>query len=180
MLVHGRVPSATARLRLARLLAMSATPRLFTLDEFVMKQFDGSTYMGTRIAWDKADFETRVNEAHASGAAPLVDGYAPFCKHLFLPNFTPATMPYLRIMPENEPLLRSGYEARTEQELPVLCCRAHSARTLAAPTPFYAPYRAAQSEAHACECTHRVHRRCCADGSTRRACRRRRRRRGST
>ena len=47
-------------------------------------------------------------------------GYAPFCKHLFVPNFTPAASAYAAITPENRHLLRSGYEARTEEELPVL------------------------------------------------------------
>ncbi len=45
---------------------------------------------------------------------------APFCKHLFVPNFTPAKLNYLKITTENEGSLRSAYEARTEQELPVL------------------------------------------------------------
>ena len=49
-----------------------------------------------------------------------MDGYAPFCKHVFVPNFTPAKVSALAISKENEALLRSAYEARTEQELPVL------------------------------------------------------------
>ena len=49
-----------------------------------------------------------------------MDGYAPFCKHVFVPNFTPAKVSTLAISKENEALLRSAYEARTEQELPVL------------------------------------------------------------
>ena len=55
-----------------------------------------------------------------SGLAPLVDGYAPFCKHLFVPNFVGAKLNYLEITPDNESCMRSGYEARTEKELPVL------------------------------------------------------------
>ena len=31
----------------------------------------------------------RIHEFHAQGAA-LVDGYAPFCKHVFVPNFVGA------------------------------------------------------------------------------------------
>ena len=31
----------------------------------------------------------RIHEYHAQGAA-LVDGYAPFCKHVFVPNFVGA------------------------------------------------------------------------------------------
>jgi hypothetical protein len=65
-------------------------------------------------------FEKTVNAAFEDGSAPLVDGYAPFCKHVFVPNFTPAKVSALAISKENEALLRSAYEARTEQELPVL------------------------------------------------------------
>jgi len=61
-----------------------------------------------------------VSPSAAPSQVKLVDGYAPFCKHLFIPNFTPARGSCLEITSENEHLLRSGYEARTEQELPVL------------------------------------------------------------
>ena len=53
-------------------------------------------------------------------ASKLKDGYAPFCKHLFVPNFTPAILSYAEITPENESLLKTKYEARREGELPVL------------------------------------------------------------
>jgi hypothetical protein len=61
----------------------------------------------------------RLHAAHAGGA-PLVDGYAPFCKHVFVPNFAGARAGALRITPANAHLLRSGYGARTPSELPVL------------------------------------------------------------
>ena len=35
------------------------------------------------------DAAARIHEYHAQGAA-LVDGYAPFCKHVFVPNFVRA------------------------------------------------------------------------------------------
>jgi len=51
----------------------------------------------------------------------LRDGYAPFCKHLFVVNdFTEAQVNVLEITPENEALLRTRYEARNDKELPVL------------------------------------------------------------
>lgn len=37
-----------------------------------------------------------------------------------MPNFVGAKINYLEITPENEGLMRSGYDARTEQELPVM------------------------------------------------------------
>lgn len=73
-----------------------------------------------RRSCDKADFMARLQAAHAAGSAPLVDGYAPFCKHVFVPNFAGARCGALRITPQNASLLRSGYGARTANELPVL------------------------------------------------------------
>lgn len=90
------------------------------LDPFCLRQFDEPEYTGTKIDFDKAEFEDRVNTIFVAGKAPLVDGYAPFCKHLFIPNFCGAKMNYLKIERDNEALLRSGYDARTEEELPVL------------------------------------------------------------
>ena len=51
-----------------------------------IRQWDDARYSGTRISCDKAAFVRKVQEAHSSGRAPLVDGYAPFCKHVFVPN----------------------------------------------------------------------------------------------
>merc|ERR1711971_1523288 len=67
----------------------------------------------------------RVNAFYAERLAvkedPLQPGYAPFCKHLFVPNFIP-DLPdtVLEITQANQGLLRSAYCARTEKELPVL------------------------------------------------------------
>ena len=48
----------------------------------------------------------------------LKEGYAPFCKHLFVKNdFTDARVNVLPITPENEPFLRCKYEARNEKEV---------------------------------------------------------------
>jgi hypothetical protein len=49
-----------------------------------------------------------------------VDGYAPFCKHVFVPNFTNATLNALPISQENEKHLKSGYSKRRPDELAVL------------------------------------------------------------
>ena len=50
----------------------------------------------------------------------LRDGYAPFCKHIFVPNFTPALTYYTAITPDNEHLLKSEYKQRRPEELAVL------------------------------------------------------------
>ena len=63
--------------------------------------------------------EELVVRCNAAGG-PLVDGYAPFCKHLFLKNDTPTRAAFAPITDENRPLLRSGYLARREGERAVL------------------------------------------------------------
>ena len=73
-----------------------ASSKMFNLDEFVLRQFDDPNYSGTKIAYDKAEFEAKINAMHASGKYPLVDGYAPFCKHLFVPNVRARTAHTLR------------------------------------------------------------------------------------
>jgi hypothetical protein len=83
------------------------------LDPFVLRNWP--LHYGT-----PASFIEQVMHHARSLKLPLVDGYAPFCKHLFVPNFTSAPIGYLRITPQNTSLIRTAYEARTEQELPVL------------------------------------------------------------
>ncbi len=51
---------------------------------------------------------------------PLVDGYAPFCKHLFVPNDTPTRAAFAPITDANRAELRSGYVARRDGERAVL------------------------------------------------------------
>ncbi|GAB0492609.1 hypothetical protein MMPV_003877 [Pyropia vietnamensis] len=110
-------------------MAAGAPTVALALDAFCLRQFDDPAYAGTRLDWDKDDFEARVNaeyESRLSSAggnpdAVLKDGYAPFCKHLFIRNFIPsATLTTMAITSENEALLRTTYAARTESELPVL------------------------------------------------------------
>ena len=54
----------------------------------------------------------RVHEAHCQQGAPLVDGYAPFCKHLFVRNYTGAPVSALPITDANRHLLQSGGQCR--------------------------------------------------------------------
>ena len=66
-----------------------------------------------------AQFEQIANQRF--NADDLQDGYAPFCKHIFLKNdFTNARLNTLPITPDNEHCLRSKYESRNDKELPVL------------------------------------------------------------
>lgn len=91
------------------------------LDPFCFKQFDpaaGSLY----INFDKQQFAERVNEFYldAKDKGGLKDGYAPFCKHLFIENFTDAISGFIEINKDNEKFMKSGYESRRENELAVL------------------------------------------------------------
>lgn len=66
-----------------------------------------------------AEFEQIANSRF--DPSNLKDGYAPFCKHIFLKNdFTDARVNVLPITKDNEHCLRSKYEARNDKELPVL------------------------------------------------------------
>lgn len=94
-----------------------------SVDPFCYRQFkekDSSTnYKGNVFSTSIKEFTKIVNERYDE--SKLVDGYAPFCKHIFIKNdFTDATVNVLRITPDNEHLLRCTYEARNDKELPVL------------------------------------------------------------
>lgn len=94
------------------------------VDPFCFRQFRESTastdYSGTVFDISIEEFETIVNRQY--NPSQLHDGYAPFCKHIFLSNdFAPnVRLNVLPITPENEHLLRTRYHARNEKELPVL------------------------------------------------------------
>ena len=94
----------------------------FVIDDFCLRQFEDENYKGAKITtMSPTEVETYINKYVVENKISLVDGYAPFCKHIFLPNFIPnlvcGTAP---ILENNEHLLRSKYDARTEKELPVL------------------------------------------------------------
>ena len=63
------------------------------------------------------EFERRLNQ---QAPLKLLDGYAPFCKLHVHPNWTSTRCLTLPITGANRHLLRSGYEARSKSELPVL------------------------------------------------------------
>jgi hypothetical protein len=93
----------------------------FNLDAFAARQFDPNNTGGNKIDQKfKQEFAKKVNELYDTGDYKLHDGYAPFCKHLFLPNWTGCPVSVLKITPDNEHLLRSAYQSRRPEELPVL------------------------------------------------------------
>lgn len=86
------------------------------VDPFCKRQFvPGTTGF---IEFKVEEFENISNELYQK--ADLIDGYAPFCKHIFVDNFAKMMISAQEITPENEHLLKTCYEARTEKELPVL------------------------------------------------------------
>jgi hypothetical protein len=73
---------------------------------------------GTRIVGASAeDFESELNRREPE---IVLDGYAEFCKLHVHRNWTRTPCGAIEITPENQTRLRSGYEARTDEELPVL------------------------------------------------------------
>lgn len=81
------------------------------------KDYGGTVFDGISIA----KFEEIVNSRYAGNTSLLKDGYAPFCKHVFIENdFTNARVNVIAITSKNEHFLRCKYESRNEKELPVL------------------------------------------------------------
>lgn len=93
------------------------------LDEFCYRQFDDPNYSGTKIPIKKEDFVSQLNQYLNENFEniQLVEGYAPFCKHIFIPNFVKGVkVGNMKITESNEKFLKSGYLKRTEKELAVL------------------------------------------------------------
>jgi hypothetical protein len=120
---------------------------MVSVDKFCHRQFPlshphlSSSYSGAKFTdHTTASFEALVNSHIADklggDEANLSPGYAPFCKHIFLPNVSPAApgappgapptplttarVNTIPITAANAHLLSSAYEARTALELPVL------------------------------------------------------------
>ena len=74
--------------------------RKIILEPFCYKQFDvsaGSLF----IDFDREQFTDLCDQFYKNHPEALKDGYAPFCKHLFIPNFTPAVTGCLEITDQN-------------------------------------------------------------------------------
>jgi hypothetical protein len=89
------------------------------LDPFSYRQWD-STKTTNVINFDKDKFTEKINQYYLDNPGSLKDGYAPFCKHIFIENFTDSSANYVPITEDNQGLIQTCYEARTEKELPVL------------------------------------------------------------
>lgn len=100
---------------------MEKSQQKIVLDPFCFKQFEASAG-AARIDFDQDEFTQRANDFYLAvkDKGGLKEGYAPFCKHLFIENFTNTYSTAIEITPENEKYLKSGYNARRETELAVL------------------------------------------------------------
>jgi hypothetical protein len=95
-----------------------STVRKIVLDPFCYRQFD-KTKTSVFINYDQEELAEKINQFYLDNKL-LFDGYAPFCKHIFIENFTDMTPSAVEITEENEGFIKTCYEARTEKELPVL------------------------------------------------------------
>ena len=103
--------------------AASNNNKHLVVDPFCFRQFaehDAShSYGGTVFSNIISEFEEIVNARFDE--KQLKDGYAPFCKHLFVLNdFTDGRVIVLPLSKDNEHLVRTEYAARNDKELPVL------------------------------------------------------------
>jgi hypothetical protein len=93
--------------------------KTFWLDSFALRQWDDPNYGGSRMTCDKQELLSRA-EAFVNEGGKLVDGYAPFCRHIFIPNFSDACVGSILITEGNVKKLKSGYTKRRPEELAVL------------------------------------------------------------
>ena len=102
------------------------------ITDFGKRHFD-SKFGGTKItSKTPEEFELELSKLinlydKDSGASneewsgvKIINGYAPFCKLIAIPNFTNARVGSMPIDMANYQYIRSGYSSRTEKELPVM------------------------------------------------------------
>jgi hypothetical protein len=75
------------------------------LDAFCFKQFE-ATNIGPRIPLSTSEFLSKIND-ELLNRAEIVDGYAPFCKHVFVPAFFKCPVSAIPISDSLLPLIRS-------------------------------------------------------------------------
>jgi hypothetical protein len=94
------------------------------LDPFVHRHWDNPDHPGARItSTSKDQFINRVRQFiddRGGFDAISLGGYAPFCRHVFMPNFTDAQVDCIPITSDVIPLIKTAYRARRPSELPVL------------------------------------------------------------
>ena len=90
-------------------------PKKVILEKFAFRLFDPQKTKNY-INCSKDEFVNKVNELFTS-TSQLKDGYAPFCKHIFITNFVKGyKAAYVQITPENEKLIKTKYASKLNQE----------------------------------------------------------------
>lgn len=89
--------------------------KFVAMESFALRQFD-PVKKYCFIDYPAKEFEDQINAL--CSPEDLVDGYAPFCKHLFMENFTSATLGYVKL--EADTPVLTEYVARRPNELAVL------------------------------------------------------------
>ncbi len=89
------------------------------ITEFALRNWQPDA-SGTRITGITPQALVDACNAATAQGTQLVDGYAPFCKHLFLLNETPTRCGFAPITDANRAFLKSGYRARRAGERAVL------------------------------------------------------------
>ncbi|PHP67664.1 hypothetical protein CSC94_08175 [Zhengella mangrovi] len=92
---------------------------IIAMTGFALRQWQDTAGAKRIMGLEPDDLVAMCNEA-VNRAAPLVEGYAPFCKHLFLENPSPTRCSFAPVTEANRSFLKSGYMARREGELAVL------------------------------------------------------------
>ena len=88
------------------------------LTDFAVGRHFNSSFAGTKIiGYTPEEFEVLLDREYSPDK--LEDGYAPFCKHLWIPN-TLGVRAGVAPIGGNEHCLHTAYEARRAGELPVL------------------------------------------------------------
>ncbi|MFA5813044.1 MAG: DUF3228 family protein [Patescibacteria group bacterium] len=100
------------------------------MTEFVKRHFK-KDFAGTKISSHTPEEFEQELAARLAGAT-VKPGYADFCRLLFVENFTDARVGSVEITDENRGEIRNGFEARRENELPVLTRWAEGVETPAA------------------------------------------------
>jgi len=102
----------------------STAMKNLVVDPFCFRQFQehpqSKTYGGTVFSQSMEKFEEIVNSRYKP--EDLRDGYAPFCKHIFLVNDFTGDDARVNVLPVegNEHLIRTEYAARNDKEVPIL------------------------------------------------------------
>jgi len=117
---HANLPHPARRNppRIAHKSRITLTPMSITLTDFARARLFACEPRRNTIQ----DILPEAFEQHLNAVPPLrvLDGYAPFCKLHVHRNWTSTRCLAVPITAHNQHLLRSGYEARSSDELPVL------------------------------------------------------------